>query len=82
MSKPQFKQVIADTNDLSDDSMSILRRKFAPNKLSKAIWNSKAKCFVIKLVIKGYVKSPSPHYSRRTNWMGKSFYSLYDPQTT
>ena len=40
MSKPQFKQVIAETNDLSDDSMSILRRKFGQNKLVKAIWNS------------------------------------------
>ena len=48
MSRPQFKQAIADANDVSDDSISVLRRKFALSKLAKAIWNSKAKCFINK----------------------------------
>ena len=48
MGRPQFKQAIADSTSLADDSMSILRKKFALSKLAKAIWNSKAKCFINK----------------------------------
>ena len=48
MGRPQFKQAIVDANDLSDNNISILRRKFALSKLAKTIWNSNAKCFINK----------------------------------
>ena len=48
MTRARFKQYIADANDPNDDFISLLRRKFALNKLAKPIWNSNAKCFITK----------------------------------
>ena len=48
MKRSSFKQVLADAQDLKDDSITFLRRKFALSKLAKAIWNSNAKCFITK----------------------------------
>ena len=48
MKRSYFKQVIAEAQDLSDDSIAILKKKFALSKLAKAIWNSNAKCFITK----------------------------------
>ena len=48
MSRPKFKQAIADANDPSNNSISILKKKIAFSKLTKAIWNKIAKCFITK----------------------------------
>ena len=48
MKRSHFQPIIADAQDLADDSITILRRKFALSKLAKAIWNSNAKCFITK----------------------------------
>ena len=48
MQRSYFKDIIADAQDLTDDSIIILKRKFALSKLAKAIWNSNAKCFITK----------------------------------
>ena len=48
MIQSYFKQVIAEAHELLDDSIAILKRKFALSKLAKAIWNSNTKCFITK----------------------------------
>ena len=48
MIQSYFKQVIADAHELLDNSIAILKRKFALSKLAKAIWNSNTKCFITK----------------------------------
>ena len=48
MKQSYFKKVIAEAHDISDNSIAILKRKFALSKLAKAIWNSNAKCFITK----------------------------------
>ena len=46
--KYHFSEYIKDLQILEQDDMSILRKKFALSKIAKEIWNSKARCFMLK----------------------------------